>query len=88
MNYLIGKFLVIKNTTMILVADLLTALTSYHHLLILTILFKKTSFVFPSVVGHAKIIDKILADPREPYHETARNHKISFHNDDDDMDWK
>jgi len=45
--------------------------------------------VFPSVVGHAKIVDKFLADPKAPYHETLWNHKILFHDDnDDDPDWK
>jgi hypothetical protein len=41
--------------------------------------------VIPSVVGHAKIIDKFLADPGVPYPETVRNHKISLQ-DDDDLD--
>jgi hypothetical protein len=45
--------------------------------------------IFPSVAGHAKIIDKFLANPRAPFHETVKNHKIVFNDtDNDDPDWK
>jgi hypothetical protein len=45
--------------------------------------------IFPSVVGHAEIPDNFLVNTRAPYHETVRNHKILFHDDnDDDPDWK
>ena len=45
--------------------------------------------VFPSVVGHAEIIDKFLSDPRATYHDTVQSHNILFHDaNDDDPDWK
>jgi hypothetical protein len=44
--------------------------------------------VFPSTVGHAKIIDKYLSDKHVPYFETVKNDKIVFHDPDDaDPDW-
>ena len=45
--------------------------------------------VFPTVVGHGKIIDKFLADSRATYHATVSGHKIKFHDPDDpnDPDW-
>ncbi len=33
---------------------------------------------FPSVVGHAKIIDEFYADHRSPFHTTVTNDKIKF----------
>jgi hypothetical protein len=46
-------------------------------------------YVFPSIVGHAKIIDKYLSDQRAPYFETVQNDKIVFYDPDDpDPDWK
>ena len=33
---------------------------------------------FPSVVGHAKIIDEFHADHRSPFHSTVTNDKIKF----------
>ena len=45
--------------------------------------------VFPSIVGHAKIIDKFLWDPCAPFHGTAVASKIRFHDPEDpDPDWK
>jgi len=45
--------------------------------------------IFPSVTGHAAIIDKYLADPRATYYETVKNHKITFLDDSEpDPDWK
>ena len=35
--------------------------------------------VFPSVVGHGKIIDKYLSDPRADYHATVVRDNIHFH---------
>jgi hypothetical protein len=32
--------------------------------------------IFPSVEGHAAIIDKYLADPRATYYKTIKSHKI------------
>jgi hypothetical protein len=43
---------------------------------------------FPSVVGHAKIIDKFHADPRSPFHTAVKNDRIAFHDPEaDDPDW-
>ena len=45
--------------------------------------------VFPSIVGHAHIIDKFLLDPRATFHSTTVASNIKFHDpDDDDPDWK
>jgi hypothetical protein len=35
-------------------------------------------YVFPSIVGHAKIIDKYLSNQHAPYFETVQNDKIVF----------
>ena len=35
-------------------------------------------YVFPSIVGHAKIIDKYLSDQRAPYFETVQMIKLFF----------
>jgi hypothetical protein len=44
---------------------------------------------FPSLVGHAKIIDKFHSDTKSPYHLTVRNDNVTFHDDDaEDCDWK
>ncbi len=46
--------------------------------------------VFPSILGHSKIIDKFMSDNRATYYyETARLDKIKFHDPlDPDPDWK
>jgi hypothetical protein len=45
--------------------------------------------IFPSVTGHAAILDKYLAGPRASYYETIKNHKITFFDDSEpDPDWK
>ena len=45
--------------------------------------------IFPSVTGHATIIDKFLSDPRAPYYDTVKSHQIKFHDPHDpDLDWK
>jgi hypothetical protein len=44
---------------------------------------------FPSIIGHAKIIDEYHADPRSPYYSTVNNDNIIFHDENDpDPDWK
>ncbi len=44
---------------------------------------------FPSVVGHAKIIDEFHADHRSPFHSTVTNDKIKFEDPEaEDPDWK
>jgi hypothetical protein len=44
---------------------------------------------FPSVVGHAKIIDEFHADHRSPFHSTVTNDKIKFEDPEaKDPDWK
>eukprot|EP00957_Ditylum_brightwellii_P139393 10622895-Ditylum_brightwellii.AAC.2 len=46
--------------------------------------------VFPSIVGHGKIIDEFIADPRAEYYRTCQHKNIVFDdpNDDEDRDWK
>jgi len=34
--------------------------------------------IFPSVEGHAKIIDKYLSNPAAEYYSTVQSHKIQF----------
>jgi hypothetical protein len=44
---------------------------------------------FPSVVGHAKIIDQFHADHRSPFHTTVTNYKITLEDPEaEDPDWK
>jgi hypothetical protein len=44
---------------------------------------------FPSVVGHAKIIDEFRADHRSPFHSTVTIDKIKFEDPEaEDPDWK
>lgn len=44
---------------------------------------------FPSVQGHAALLDKYLSDSRADYHTTYKNRKFKFHDEqDDDPDWK
>jgi hypothetical protein len=45
---------------------------------------------FPSVVGHAKIIDQFHADHISPFHTTGKNDKIKFEDPEAeaDLDWK
>jgi len=41
------------------------------------------------ILGHAKIIDKFLSDPRASYHETVVRDEIVFHDEENyDPDWK
>jgi hypothetical protein len=43
---------------------------------------------FPSIVGHALLMDKYLSDIRAGYHTTVMNKKIQFSDpSDDDPDW-
>jgi hypothetical protein len=43
---------------------------------------------FPSVEGHAKLMDEYLADVRASYHTSVTNDNIKFHDaEDDDPDW-
>eukprot|EP00957_Ditylum_brightwellii_P073119 5557361-Ditylum_brightwellii.AAC.1 len=45
--------------------------------------------VFPSIVGHGKIVDEFLADPRAEYHITCQHKNIVFDDpNDEDGDWK
>lgn len=45
-------------------------------------------YFFPSVVGHAKLMDEFLSDARASYYPTAKSSYIKFHDDrDDDPDW-
>eukprot|EP00957_Ditylum_brightwellii_P068234 5180140-Ditylum_brightwellii.AAC.1 len=45
--------------------------------------------VFPLIVGHGKIIDEFLADPRSEYHRTCQHKNIVFDDsNDEDRDWK
>ena len=45
--------------------------------------------IFPSVEGHAKIIDKYLSNPAAEYYSLVWSHKIQFFDvDDKDPDWK
>lgn len=45
--------------------------------------------IFPSIKGHAKVMDKFLSDERAPYYETVKQDRIIFHDEDaDDPDWK
>ena len=34
---------------------------------------------FPSITGHALLVDKYLSDPRAPFYTTIANEKIVFH---------
>jgi hypothetical protein len=44
---------------------------------------------FPSIIGHAKIIDEYHADQRSPYYSTVNNDNIIFHDENaQDPDWK
>jgi hypothetical protein len=44
---------------------------------------------FPSVVGHAKIIDEFHADPISPFHSTVTNDNIKFEDPEAEVpDWK
>jgi hypothetical protein len=44
---------------------------------------------FPSVAGHAKIIDEFHADHRPPFNSTVTNDKIKFEDPEaEDPDWK
>jgi hypothetical protein len=50
------------------------------------ILFKH---IFPSIKGHAKKLDKYLADPKAEFYETVKHDKIMFHDEDAEYpDWK
>jgi hypothetical protein len=50
-----------------------------------TILFRD---FFPSILGHAKLMDEYLADPRAKYFATVRNGRIKFYDEDNnDHDW-
>ena len=45
--------------------------------------------IFADVTGHAKIMDKFLADERCSIHRTARDRKITFHHPNaEDPDWE
>eukprot|EP00957_Ditylum_brightwellii_P186316 14185694-Ditylum_brightwellii.AAC.1 len=45
--------------------------------------------VFPLILGHGKIIDDFLSDPRAEYHQTCVHKKIVFDDpNDEDRDWK
>jgi hypothetical protein len=45
--------------------------------------------IFPSIEGHAKKLDKYLADPKAEFYETVIHDKITFHDEDaEDPDWK
>jgi len=57
----------------------------FNFFILLLILF--TSFLF--ILGHAKIIDKFLSDPRASYNDTVVRDGIIFHDEDhNDPDWK
>ena len=44
---------------------------------------------FPSIIGHAKLIDEYHADPRSAYYSTTINDNIIFHDENaQDPDWK
>jgi hypothetical protein len=52
--------------------------------------YNKTFFdhFFPSIQGHAKLIDKFHADPRSPYFHTVRDENIQFYDHEaEDPDW-
>jgi hypothetical protein len=50
-----------------------------------TILFRD---FFPSISGHARLMDEYLADTRATYYATVKHNRIKFHdNEDDDPDW-
>ena len=45
--------------------------------------------VFPSIVGHGKIIDEFFSDPRAECHRTCLHEKIKFDDpNDEDRDWR
>eukprot|EP00957_Ditylum_brightwellii_P038960 2944451-Ditylum_brightwellii.AAC.1 len=45
--------------------------------------------VFPLIVGHGKIVDDFLTDPRAEYDRTCQHKKIVFDDpNDEDRDWK
>jgi len=45
-------------------------------------------YIFPDIMGHAKIIDKFFSDERAPFYETVEQEKIKFYNEADvDLDW-
>ena len=53
-----------------------------------TFLHKCVSFLLFPCVGHAKLIDKFLSDPRATYHDTVVKGNIIFHGPDAaDPDW-
>ena len=45
-------------------------------------------YIFPDIMGHAKIIDKFFSYERAPFYETVEQEKIKFYNEADvDLDW-
>eukprot|EP00957_Ditylum_brightwellii_P106060 8089638-Ditylum_brightwellii.AAC.1 len=45
--------------------------------------------IFPSILGHSKIIDDFLSNPRAEYHQTCVLEKIVFDDaNDKDRDWE
>ena len=46
-------------------------------------------YIFPSVEGHAHIIDEYLQDPRAEFYRTVSTSNIKFHDSDaEDKDWR
>jgi hypothetical protein len=90
-NALIGKFLEIKSITLTVILNLPILPKAISSCFNFENSIQENFFehIFPSVEGHAKIIDKFLADPRAPFHETVKNREIAFFDsNDDNADWK
>ncbi|MGL5936847.1 MAG: hypothetical protein ACRCZI_14630, partial [Cetobacterium sp.] len=52
--------------------------------------FDKTFFdvFFPTVVGHALLLDEFFSSTKAPYHKTVKDEAFTFHRpDDEDPDW-